>query len=170
MSNIALIGFMGAGKSTVASLLAKQLNAKLVETDMEVLKLSGQESINAIFDVQGEAHFRELEKQALIKAVKEGNCVISCGGGMVTDKENIELLKKNAVIVFLHASFAAIKLRLKSTDTRPLFRQEERALLLYAQRMPLYQQCANIKIDTDNLKPEEIVKLIMDKYKTANAN
>lgn len=170
MKNIALIGFMGAGKSTIAELLAKQLNVRLVETDMEVLNLSGQESINAIFDVHGEAHFRDLEKQAVIRSITEGNCVISCGGGVVNDKENIQLLKDNAFIVFLHASFDSIKQRLKNTDTRPLFRQEEKALLLYAQRMPMYAQNANLVIDTDDKSPEEIARMILEKYKTTNAN
>jgi shikimate kinase len=167
MKNIALIGFMGAGKSTVAALLVKELNATLVETDTEVLHLSGFESVNAIFDTKGEEYFRQLEQKAIIKSVKEGNCVISCGGGVVSSKENMDILKGNTFIVFLNASFEAIKLRLKNTDTRPLFRQEEKAMLLYAQRLPLYQQCADEIIDTDNKKPEDIVNLILEKYSFA---
>ncbi len=170
MKNIALIGFMGAGKSTVAELLAKRLNATLVETDMEVLRLSGFPSVNSVFDTEGEEYFRTLEQEAIRESVKLGNCVISCGGGVINSAQNIEILKGNAFIVFLHASFTSIKQRLKNTDTRPLFRQEEKATLLYAYRLPLYKQCANLIIDTDDKKPEDIIKVILEKYKLANGN
>ena len=170
MKNIALIGFMGAGKSTVAELLAKKMNATLVETDMEVLRLSGFPSVNAVFDTEGEEYFRTLEQEAIKESVKRGDCVISCGGGVINSAQNIELLKGNAFIVFLHANFDTIKQRLKNTDTRPLFRQEEKATLLYAYRLPLYKKYANAVIDTDDKRPEEIVQMIFEKYKVAYGN
>ncbi|MGP8216083.1 MAG: shikimate kinase [Bacteroidia bacterium] len=170
MKNIALIGFMGAGKSTVAALLARELDATLVEIDNEVVRLSELDNVNVIFDKKGEIYFRELEQEAIKEAVKNNNCVISCGGGVVNSIENMEILKANAFVVFLHASFDAIKSRLKNTDTRPLFRQEEKAILLYAQRLPLYQKFADTIIDTDDAKPERIVKLILKKYRLANDN
>jgi shikimate kinase len=164
MKNIALIGFMGAGKSTVAELLAKKLNANLVETDTEVLRLSGFSSINEIFDEKGEEYFRELEERAIEAAVKAGNTVVSCGGGVINKKQSMEVLKGNADVVFLHASFEKIKDRLKNTTTRPLFRQEEKAMLLYAQRLSSYRDYAHDMIDTDDKTPEEVVQIIIDKF------
>jgi shikimate kinase len=170
MRNIALIGFMGAGKSTVAELLAERLGATLVETDMEVLRLSGFPSVNSIFDTEGEEYFRAVEQEAIREAVRKGDCVISCGGGVINSADNIKLLKGNAYIVFLHAGFDTIKKRLKDTDTRPLFRQEEKATLLYAYRLPLYEKSADAVINTDDKKPEEIVRLILEKFRPTNVN
>jgi len=164
MKNIALIGFMGAGKTTVASLLAKELDANLVETDSKIMKMAGLSSVNEIFDTKGEAYFRKLEKQVIMDSVKEVNAVISCGGGVVSDIESMEILKKNAIVVFLNTSFNVIKNRLQHTDIRPLFRQEEKAMLLYAERLPLYQRFADEIIDTDKNIPEEIVQMIINKY------
>jgi shikimate kinase len=164
MKNIALIGFMGAGKSTVASLLAKELDEELIETDAEILRLAGLSSINEIFDTKGEGYFRKLEKQVIKDSVKNGSSIISCGGGVVSDVESMEILKANAIVIFLNTSFNVIKERLKHTDIRPLFRQEEKAMLLYAERSPLYRRFADEIIDTDAHSPEEIVQMIIDKY------
>jgi len=164
MRNIALIGFMGAGKSTVASLLASELKADLVETDGEILRMSGHSSVNEIFDTKGEAYFRGLEKEAIKEALKGTNTIISCGGGVINDRESMEMLKKNSIVVFLDTSFSVAKDRLKNTAIRPLFRQEEKAMLLYAERLPLYRQFADEIINTDNRIPEEIVQMIIDKY------
>jgi len=164
MKNIALIGFMGAGKSTVAAILAEKTHRTLVETDGEILSVSEFSSVNAIFDKRGENYFRTLEQNVIAEIVKRDNQVISCGGGVISSKESMELLKKHAKVIFLHASFEAIKARLKHTDTRPLFRQEEKAMLLYANRLPIYEGFADVTIDTDDKTPEEIVQLIIDKY------
>ena len=93
--------------------------------------------------------------------MKNDNQVISCGGGVISSPQSMNLLGENANVVFLHAHFETIKSRLKNTTTRPLFRQEEKAMLLYAQRLPLYQQYAGIVIETDNKSPEEISKMII---------
>jgi|SRR6185312_7454965 len=164
MKNIALIGFMGAGKSTVASILAKKTHRTLVETDGEILSVAGLPSINAIFDEKGESYFRKLEQNVIAEIVKRNNQVISCGGGVVSSKESMELLKKHAKVIFLHASFEAIKTRLRDSDSRPLFRQEEKAMLLYANRLPIYESFADYIIETDNKSPEQIAELIIEVY------
>lgn len=164
MRSIALIGFMGAGKSTVAAMLAKELSMELIETDGEILKASGHNSVNEVFDKKGEDYFRKQEKEVIKEAVKQGNSVISCGGGVVMDKESMQMLKEKTILIFLDTSFDVIKNRLKHTDIRPLFRQEEKAMLLYAERLPLYRQFADDIINTDNHSPKEIVQMILDKY------
>ena len=165
MKNIALIGFMGAGKTTVAEVLAKKLHYTLIETDGEILSLTDSSSINDIFDKKGEEYFRKLEKNVIAEIVKSNKQVISCGGGVISSSESMQLLKQNATVVFLHAHFETVKLRLKNTTTRPLFRQEEKAMLLYAQRLPVYKQYADLVIDTDDKTPQEIAEIII---KSAN--
>ena len=165
MKNIALIGFMGAGKTTVAALLSKELNLSLVETDIAIIRLSGLTSVNDIFDKKGEEYFRELEKKVIAEVTKNNNQVISCGGGVISSAESMQALKNNAIVIFLHASFDEIKDRLKNSTNRPLFRHEEKAMLVYAERLPIYERYADEIIDTDNKKPEEIVQYIINKYK-----
>lgn len=170
MKNIALIGFMGAGKSTVAALLAKELNLTLVETDIEIVRLSGLTSVNEIFDKKGEEYFRELEKKVIAEVAKNDSQVISCGGGVISSAESMQALKSNAIVIFLHASFDEIKERLKTSTNRPLFRHEEKAMLIYAQRLPIYERYADEIINTDSKKPEEIVQYIIDKYSFTHAH
>jgi shikimate kinase len=163
MKNIALIGFMGSGKTTLAGLLADALHYNLCEVDNDIIGISGYSSVNEIFDKQGEEHFRGLEKIAIADALRKSNQVISCGGGVVTAPKTMELLKKNAIVVFLQADFKTITKRLKDTTSRPLFRDMEKAMTLYAERLPLYEKYADIKIDTDDRSPEEIAKMILPK-------
>jgi shikimate kinase len=166
MKNIALIGFMGSGKTTLASLLAIELQYGLCELDNEIISISGYTSINEIFDKQGEEHFRGLEKIAIADALRKSSQVISCGGGIVSSPKNMELLKKNAIVVFLQADFKTITKRLKNTDSRPLFRDIETAIALYAERLPLYNKYADIVVETDDKTPEEIAGTIIKKLES----
>ncbi len=163
MKNIALIGFMGSGKSTIAKLLAEKLNYRLIEADNDIIRLSEYSSINEIFENRGEEHFRELEKIAISDAVKATGQVISCGGGVVTSAETMEILKKNATVVFLHADFKTIIERLNNTVTRPLFRDTEKAILLYANRLPKYKKYADMEIITDHSSPTDITAAIIQR-------
>ncbi len=163
MKNIALIGFMGSGKTTLAGILADKLNYGLCEVDNDIIGISGYSSVNEIFDKQGEEHFRGLEKIAIADALRKSNQVISCGGGVVTAPKTMELLKKNAVVVFLQADFKTITQRLKDTTSRPLFRDMEKAMTLYAERLPLYEKYADIKVETDDKSPEVIAESIIKK-------
>jgi shikimate kinase len=163
MKNIALIGFMGSGKSTLARLLADKLDYDLCEIDDDIVKASNYSSVNEIFDSKGEGHFRELEMRAIANSIERTNQVISCGGGVVTSDEGMQLLKKNAIIVFLHADFKTITKRLIDTSSRPLFRDMEKATALFAKRLPLYKKYANIEIETDDVTPEKVAELILAK-------
>jgi len=165
MKNIALIGFMGSGKTTLAKLLADRLAFDLYEIDEDIVNASEYSSVNEIFDRHGELHFRELEKNAIYNAVQKSNQVISCGGGVVTSENGMQLLKGNATIVFLHADFKTIAKRLIGTESRPLFRDMEKAMALYAQRLPLYKKYADIEIATDDETPEVIADKIIAKLK-----
>lgn len=169
MKNIALIGFMGSGKTTLAGMLAAKLHYRLREIDEDIVRISDYASVNEIFDKKGEGYFRELEKKVIADAMKKTKQIISCGGGVVLFDEVMKLLKANAVIVFLHADFKTVTQRLKDTSSRPLFRDMEKAMALYAGRLPLYEKYADIKIETDHNSPEEVAKEIMtrlEKYES----
>jgi 3-phosphoshikimate 1-carboxyvinyltransferase len=161
--NIVLIGYMGAGKTTVAKLLSEQTGLPLIETDLETISLSGLASVNEIFEQQGEAVFRQLEKRAIAAASLKTGLLISCGGGAVMNYDNIAALRKSGKIIYLAASFNTIVQRLSNTDSRPLFKDESMANLLYQIRLPLYTQYADEVIQTDKLSPSEIANIIISK-------
>lgn len=158
---IVLIGFMGAGKSIIGKLLAESLQLPLIETDDEIIKRSGLNSVNEIFEKKGETYFRALEKEVLQNLSRQSNCIISCGGGAIVHSENIEALKENSTIIFLSASFETIANRIKEEGTRPLFNDIEKARQLYIQRQPFYGKYADEVIETDNFSPEEIAESIV---------
>ena len=117
--NILLIGFMGAGKSTVSTYLSKILASPQVEMDEEIVKKEGM-SINKIFEEYGETYFRNCETNLLIELQKKNNQIISCGGGVALRDENVAEMKKNGKVVLLTASPEVILERVKDNDDRPL--------------------------------------------------
>ncbi len=161
--NIVLIGYMGAGKTTVAELLSKQTALPLIETDSEAIVLSGLASVSEIFEKHGEAHFRQLENKAVTEASRKTGSIISCGGGVVMSYDNIAALRKSGKIIYLAASFDTIKQRLNNSNSRPLFKDELMANMLYQIRLPLYTQYADEVIQTDKLSPAEIANIIASK-------
>jgi 3-phosphoshikimate 1-carboxyvinyltransferase len=167
--NIVLIGYMGAGKTTVAKLLSELTGLPLVETDSETIALSGLESVSEIFEQKGEAYFRQLENKAVTAASLKTGLIISCGGGIVMKYDNIAALRKFGKIIYLAASFNTITQRLNNSDSRPLFIDEAMAHLLYQIRLPLYTQYADEVIQTDKLSPSEIVNIIASKINLRSA-
>lgn len=163
MKNIILIGFMGSGKSTVAALLSKKLRVNCIETDKEVLARSHRKSIGEIFAKDGEMWFRELELEVASHLGDKKDVVISTGGGMVVNKICIDHLKQNGVVIYLETSFEVIAKRLKGDDTRPLFSDVNKAKKLFQFRKHLYEEYADIRINTDKLTAEEITNSIMNK-------
>lgn len=153
---IVLIGFMGAGKSSVAKKLGEKLNLKVVEMDDLIMKKTGK-SIREIFHDEGEAKFRELEIETANMLRNSDNVIISTGGGVVINKVNIDNLKENGKIIFLRTSFLEIKKRLKNINDRPLFKNKQSAEKLFVFRQNLYKEYADLIVDTDNRTIEEIV-------------
>jgi shikimate kinase len=164
-TSVALIGFMGVGKSAVGKILAEKLGKKLVEVDAAIVKKSGK-SINQIFS-GGEISFRELEIKVVKELSKGRNQVISCGGGVVLNTINIDRLKKDSIIVWLTASPGVILKRTKADNiSRPLLRADSkisdiRELLRF--RKPYYERSADIKIDTSKLTVETVANQILKK-------
>ncbi len=167
-TNVALIGFMGTGKTAVGEALAKKLNRKFVELDSLIERKAGK-SIPEIFQQDGEIAFRELEIEVTKEIAKEKYMVIACGGGIVLNKINIDRLREEAIIVYLTASPRAILKRVSSEEgQRPLLRTPNKALNireLLRFRKPFYEGAADIKIDTSKLDIDSVVEQIIAKLK-----
>ncbi len=150
--NIALIGFMGAGKSTVSHCLKDMLAMEEVETDAMIVKAEGM-AITDIFAKYGEPYFRNCESNAIIELQNRRQMIISCGGGAVMRDENVENLKKGSRIVLLTAAPETILERVKDSDERPILNGHmnvEYIAQLMEKRREKYEKAADIKIVTDN--------------------
>jgi shikimate kinase len=170
-SSIALIGFMATGKTTVGQRLADVLGNQyiFVETDQLIVEDAGK-TIPKIFAEDGEIKFREYEIAACKKASKYQKHIISCGGGIVLNKINIDYLKQNSYIVLLHTTAEEIYKRAMKDgqETRPVIdkkdpKKEINNVLNF--RKPFYEAAAEIIIDTTNKSINEIVKEIIAKTK-----
>ena len=161
--NIILIGFMGSGKSSVAALLAQKIKWPIRETDELVKEQSGRKNIKELFLLDGEIRFRELEIEVAKQISVEKNIIISTGGGMVINKICLDYLKRDGRIIFLATSFGEIVSRLDGDSTRPLFQDRVAARKLFNFRKKLYQECADVTIQTDKKTVDTITNLIIKK-------
>jgi len=156
--NIALIGFMGTGKTTVGKRLARALRMRFVDTDYIIEERAGIK-ISEIFSSFGEPYFRELERNVIAEISARDGLVISAGGGAVLNPENIRNLKRHGKIVCLTARPEAIYARIKHETHRPLLNvpnPSARIRELLNARAPYYAQ-ADITIDTTHLSIGEVV-------------
>lgn len=168
--NIFLIGFMGAGKSTIARTLQRKLGFPLVEMDERIVQEQGM-SINDIFAQYGEAHFRDIESQLVVDLGKQEPSVVSCGGGVVVRPENTQNMKKSGRIVLLKASPETIFERVKNSTDRPILNGHmnvEYIAELMEKRRALYEEAADITIQTDGKTREQICEEIIGKLRDTN--
>jgi len=161
-TSVALIGFMGTGKSAVGKALAQKLGKKLIALD-DLIVTKASKSIPDIFSQDGEPHFRELEVEVVGEVAHKKNAVIDCGGGVVLNAVNVERLKKESVIVCLTAPVEVI-LERTTGESRPLLPNENREqqikeILDY--RRPLYVKAADITVDTSRLDVNGVVAEII---------
>lgn len=161
--NVFLIGFMGSGKSTIARLLATETGNELVEMDETIEAESGC-SINQIFEMHGEAYFRDLETALVARIADKGSCIVSCGGGAVLRSENVESMKKNGTIIYLSATPETIYKRVRHSTNRPLLNGNmnvEHITQLMEKRLPIYESAADVVIDVNEKEKVNIVKEIL---------
>ncbi len=156
--NIVLIGMPGCGKSSVAKELAKMSGKTLVDIDEEITKTI-QMSISDYFQQYGEAKFREIEKQITLQVSKQTNLVISCGGGIVKDRDNINALQQNGVIVLLERALD----ELTCGKGRPLSKSKEEILQLYEERKHLYEEAYDLKVK-NNKSVQEVARLVNEAF------
>ncbi len=165
--NLVLIGFMGAGKTSVGKELAELLGCALYDTDQETERRAGM-TISDIFRFQGEESFRKMETDTLRTLLEQtgqngGYTVISAGGGLALREENQRLLREHAVCIYLKTSPEQVLLRLQGDTTRPLLQGgnvREKVEGLLAARGPVYEKAADITANTDGRTPGEIAREI----------
>ena len=167
--NIVLVGFMGTGKSTVGKILARRLGRTWVDVDQRIEEAE-KRKIADIFEKDGESAFRRMEKEMVSQVAGGANLVITTGGGVVLDAENMKALKANGVLVALAATVETVHQRVKDSRHRPLLNlpagqagtqdmQSEIQRLLEA-RKPHYDR-ADLKCATDGKTAQQVADEIL---------
>jgi shikimate kinase len=163
--NIFLIGFMGSGKSTTGKKLARKLGYAFMDTDSEIVRRFGM-SVNEIFDRLGEDRFRDAEVRLLNELIRRNNIVVSTGGGLPCHGENMQLINRNGISVYLKVSPADLYQRLSTRKhKRPLIRDlDEKELKHFiesklAEREPFYSM-ANHTVRGLQTGPEDLIRLL----------
>jgi shikimate kinase len=165
MKNIYLIGFMGAGKSSVARMIEEQTKAKRIEMDELIEEQQGMK-ITEIFEQYGENHFRNLETELLRSFVGQENLVVSCGGGSVLRDENTALMKQDGQIILLTATPETIYERVKDSTNRPILNGNmnvEYISGLMEKRRERYETVADLVVATDGKTKDAICAEILEK-------
>jgi len=167
MTLCVLVGPMGAGKTTVAGLLADAFGVTVRDTDVDVEATAGR-SISDIFVESGEAHFRELERAAVASALATHDGVLALGGGAVLDPATRELLAGHRV-VFLRVGLAEAVKRVGLGTSRPLLLGNVRSRIkaLLDERTPVYESVADLAVDTDGRSPEDVADEIRKALESA---
>jgi shikimate kinase len=166
--NLALIGFMGTGKSTVGSMVAQHLRFRYVDTDALIESRLGR-PISAIFAQEGEAWFREQERQLVAEFVTCDPTVFATGGGLAANEENLASLKQHALVVCLWASPETIWERVKCHSHRPLLQTPDpkaSVQQLLVKRIPFYRQ-ADVLINTEQRSLRQVVQNVLHQFQIA---
>jgi len=161
---IFLIGFMGAGKTTVGKILARKIGVGFVDLD-EVIERECGISISEIFARFGEDYFRDLETKSLGSVDADKVMVIATGGGVVLREENWSIMRQRGITVYLRASPEVLYMRVRDSCFRPLLNvknPKERLFELLSQRASLYER-ADLIIDTDSISPYEVAEKIIQR-------
>lgn len=165
--NIALIGMMGSGKTTISKLLVDKISEfSFVDTDLIIVERENM-TINDIFSLKGEDYFRSVETKVLEDVLSNDNQVVSTGGGIVKKEQNILLLKEKSIVVYLEASSDVLFERVKNNKERPLLNvsdMKNKIETILSERISLYQK-AHITVNTENKTPDIIVSEILKELK-----
>ena len=163
--NIVLIGFMGAGKSTISDCLRTAFAMEVVEMD-QIIAERQKMSISDIFESYGEEYFRDLETNLLIEMQSRTNVVISCGGGVPMRDRNVAEMKKNGKVVLLTAKPETILNRVRDNHDRPLLEVNKNVEFfagLMEKRRRKYEAAADVIIETDGKDELEICEELVQK-------
>jgi len=161
---------MGTGKSTVGRMVADALHFTFLDTDDVIVGRSGK-SISEIFEQNGEAVFRELERRLVLELARRQKTVISTGGGLPANEDNLASLKSHALLVCLWASPELIYERVRGQNHRPLLRESdplEKIRQLLAEREPYYRQ-ADVLVNTGMRSLREVAQQVIHQFHMAQA-
>ena len=149
--NLFVVGLPGAGKSTLGRALARRLGMPFLDADTELERRLGV-SIPTIFEIEGEAAFRDREEAVIAEIVERSGIVLATGGGAVIRPANRERLRTSGTVLYLHAEPATLRERTRHSRNRPLLNTADplgRLMELYAQRDPLYREVADVVLESD---------------------
>ncbi len=156
---IYLIGFMGAGKTTVGRVLARQLGWFFVDLDDEIERAEGR-SVADVFRESGQPYFRELESRLLRKVSRSATRVVALGGGVYADPDNRAYVEAKGLSVYLETALESIQARVDDDGGRPLFSGSSQVAELYQERLPSYRMAA-VTVNTDGSNPEDVASRIL---------
>jgi shikimate kinase len=167
--NLILVGFMGAGKSSVGRLLARRLRRCFVETDDLITSREGR-AIPEIFRAEGEAYFRRLEGEALDALADKAADVIATGGGFPCREDRMRRLRALGTVIWLRSDVRVALARAQRAGARPMLdgRSLEEIEALYREREPYYQQ-AHLTVDTDGLGVDQVVRRTLSTLRRTHA-
>lgn len=169
MNRIALCGFMGCGKSTIANALEKSFNLKHIDTDKYIEEKENM-TISEIFSSFGEDYFRDKEYEAIAELSEKAGYVLALGGGAVQFSRNVKVLKQNGYkLVFINTDLAVIKERLKNDTTRPLLKTND-IDALYNKRFDIYKSNSDLCIDCKNEDADTLAEIIIETLKKEGKN
>ena len=167
LPTIVLIGFMGAGKTTVGRLVARELGREFVDTDTLVERMARLQ-IAEIFQREGEEGFRRREVVAIDRAIAVPSRVVAVGGGAVLSADNRTALKQAGLLVYLRATPETLAGRLTGVTDRPLLNTGDRVGRirdLLVARGPIYETAGDVAIDTDRLNLEQTAVEVLEWYR-----
>lgn len=157
-----LVGLMGAGKTTVGRALAKELKYQFLDSDHEIESRTGVK-VQTIFEIEGEAGFRQREKQVIDELTARERVVLATGGGAVIDPENRRILQERGRVIYLAASPETLHERLRSDRSRPLLQKGDRQQVireLLQRRDPLYREVAHIVVEVGHGQAAQLARQI----------
>jgi len=161
--NIYLIGLMGSGKTTLGRILSKKLDKAFFDSD-QVLEEKLGVNVPMIFEYEGEAGFREREKDVLKELVSKKDIVLATGGGIILSESNRNLLSKNGIVIYLKSDQRDLISRMKNDKSRPLLKTgniEAIIKKLCKEREPLYEAISDFEVSTKNKRIYEVVNEII---------
>ena len=170
--NLILVGMMGSGKTTMGRVLARHLGKEFVDSDEEIIKRTGV-TVPHIFDVEGEAGFRQREAAAICDLAGRDNMVLATGGGAVLDVDNRAILKQNGIVIYLRANAHDLWQRTRHDRNRPLLQTENpyaRLVELFQQRDPLYRQVSDIVVQSGKQSAHSLMLRLVDEIDAFKRN
>jgi shikimate kinase len=166
--NLVLIGFMGTGKTTIGKICARELGYAFRDSDAEIVRRAGK-PIPEIFAQEGEAAFRQYEREAIADLASQEGLVIATGGGAVLDPANADTLRACGTVVLLTAAPFVLLRRVGDARTRPLLASSanprERIMGLLRERRPLYERAAHFQIDTTHVNKTTVAANVLEKFR-----